>query len=563
MIDENKEQLEDFLNEQKKEAEKRAAKKRAKKLGFDYIDLVSTKAPTEIEAMKQVDKEKAKEALMVPIQIQGDKLIVATYNPEKKKTQKVLNELKKDFDLKVTIASLSGLKHTWSFYDYVKKEEEEITGEVNINAKRVNRIKESVDSLNDLTEKIENFESPKVSQILEVIIAGAMSLGASDIHLEPEDQNGTLRLRIDGIMHVITEKLKPKILNSLISRIKLLSGLKLNVEDEPQDGRFTMDMPEKDVEIRSSTVPSEYGEGAVLRLLDPESIQVGLENLGFREDSIKEVRKQIQKPNGLILNTGPTGSGKTTTLYSFLRELNDPEVKIITIEDPIEYHVEGISQTQVDRSSGYTFAKGLRSIVRQDPDIILVGEIRDEETAGIALNASLTGHMVFSTLHTNDAVGAIPRMLDLGAEPNILAPGATFVIAQRLLRVLCPECKEKTKLDKETKNKIDRFLDNLPQKINKEKFKNKKVFKAKGCEKCNNIGYEGRTGIFELFEITKEIEEMIYEDPTELELKEKAKEEGMVEMQEDGILKVLKGETTFEEVSRLTGEIEWLPKSIQ
>jgi len=280
--------------------------------------------------------------------------------------------------------------------------------------------------------------------------------------------------------------------------------------------------------------------------------------LGWRKDDLEIIKKEVSKPNGLILNTGPTGSGKTTTLYAFLRKKVKPEIKIITIEDPIEYHIEGISQSQVNRTTDYTFANGLRSILRQDPDVILIGEIRDEETAKIALNASLTGHMVFSTLHTNHAVGAIPRLLDLGSQPNILGPAISVIIAQRLVRKLCDNCKTKVKLNDETKGKINKFLDSLTKRVDTEEYKNFEVYESKGCEKCNGTGYKGRTSIFELFTITDSIEEEIYKNPTEIELKNLAKKQGMVFTQEDGILKTLKGITSFEEVERLTGPIEWL-----
>ena len=259
----------------------------------------------------------------------------------------------------------------------------------------------------------------------------------------------------------------------------------------------------------------------------------------------------------MILNTGPTGSGKTTTLYAFLRKVSRPEIKIITVEDPIEYHLSGISQTQVDLDANYTFASGLRSILRQDPNIILVGEIRDKETAEIALNASLTGHIVFSTLHTNDAVGAIPRLLDLGIQTNILGPSLSLVIGQRLVRKLCPDCKIKKEMDAKTAENIKKLISNLPGRVNKNEYSEFDIYEAKGCDKCGRLGYKGRTSIFELLQADEAIETAIYKNPTEIELKELAKKQGMVTMQEDGVLKILKGITSFEEVERLTGPIIW------
>lgn len=552
------EQLDEFLKKQKREAEERASKKRAQKHDLDYLDLVSTTTPTEIEAMEVVSEEDAKEGKLVPVQISGKKLVVTVYNPNNKKAKEVIKNLKENYDVTVMVSSMSGLKYAWGFYEYIQDKNKEIGGKVTVDSERIKKIKDDIDSIEDLENKIESFDKPQTSQIMEIVVAGAMSLKASDIHMEPTEEKNIVRFRIDGILHTVSDKVSDKIHNSLVTRIKLLSGLKLNVKDEPQDGRFTLDLPDRDIELRTSIIPSEYGETIVMRLLDPNAIQLELKDLGWRQDDLTIVEKQLKKPNGLILNTGPTGSGKTTTLYAFLKKITTSKIKVITVEDPIEYHLEGISQTQVDHSTGYTFAKGLRSIVRQDPDAILVGEIRDEETAGIALNASLTGHMVFSTLHTNSAVGAIPRLLDLGAKPNVLAPALSLIIAQRLVRKLCKSCKKKIQIKQEREDKINKFLDNLPDRVDKEKYQDFEIYEAQGCEECNDLGYKGRTSIFELFEAGDKVEEIIHQNPRESELKKLAKNQGMVEMQEDGVLKILKGITSFEEVERLTGPVEWL-----
>ncbi len=295
----------------------------------------------------------------------------------------------------------------------------------------------------------------------------------------------------------------------------------------------------------------------VLRLLDPDAIHVSLNQLGLREDDLLMVGRELKMPNGLILNTGPTGSGKTTTLYAFLQSIANPEVKIITIEDPIEYRVEGIEQTQVDPEAGYNFVDGLRSIMRQDPDIILVGEIRDRDTADIALQASLTGHLVFSTLHANDAVGAVPRLVDLGVKPTTIGSAVSLVIAQRLVRRLCSECKKAINSDRELKSKIENFLNKLPGKIDKAPYAKFTVYEPVGCVKCNNFGYKGRVGIFEFMESQTGFEEAILKDASRVTLKELARKQGMVPMQEDGIVKVLEGATTFNEVESATGPIEW------
>lgn len=555
--------LEEKLAKQRREAEEADAKRRADKLGLRYLDLISVNVPTEIKAMELVPEAQARAALLVPLQVIKKKLVIAAFDPQKTETKKIIDNLKKDREVEVYVASMSGLKHAWDYYKYVVQTKKEIAGRVELREENLRKIQDSVKTLEDLNKSFKASEALSTSEILEIILGSALALRASDIHLEPTAENGVLRLRIDGLLHTAYDGIALKVYRPIITRIKLLSNLKLNISEEPQDGRFTIDLKDRDIEIRTSIIPSEYGETAVLRILDPLSLKINLEDLGLRPDDLEIIKREIRKPNGLILNTGPTGSGKTTTLYAFLRAVSKPEIKIITIEDPIEYHLPGISQTQVDPDANYTFASGLRSILRQDPDIVLVGEIRDKETAEIALNASLTGHLVLSTLHTNDAVGAIPRLVDLGAKPQILGPGLSLVIAQRLLRALCPYCKKEKKIDAKTETAIKRFLESLPPRVDKSIYKDfftggGKIYEARGCEKCGNFGYSGRTAIFELFIVNDEIEEFIYKNPTEIDLKRLAKKQGMVTMQEDGFLKVLLGKTTIDEVERLTGEIAFL-----
>lgn len=547
--------LEEKLALERKQAEERDAQRRGQKFSLPYLDLTSIKAPIDVETIALVPEDQAQKALLVTIQLFKKNLAVAVFNPDLAETKKILENLKKKYELKIYITSLRSLHYAWTYYKYVKKGGHKISGTVEINEERLREVQEKIKNLKDLTGLIENFKNPMVSQILEIILAGALATKSSDIHLEPTAEAATFRLRIDGLLHIISEKINKAIYQSIITRIKLLSNLKLNIHDQAQDGRFSIDLKDRDIEIRTSIIPSEYGETAVLRLLDPLSLKVNLEDLGWRKDDLEIVLGEIQKPNGLILNTGPTGSGKTTTLYAFLKKLTNPEIKIITVEDPIEYHLPGVSQTQVDAKAGYTFASGLRSILRQDPDVILIGEIRDKETAEIAINASLTGHLVFSTLHTNDAVGAVPRLLDLDVKSQILGPALTLVIAQRLVRILCPDCKILKKIDNDFRGKIEKFIADLPPRVDKKSLKDYKIYEAAGCEKCAGLGYRGRTSIFELFVITKEIEKAIYRNPTEIELAELADKQGMVTMQEDGIIKALLGITDFAEIERLTGPI--------
>jgi len=411
-----------------------------------------------------------------------------------------------------------------------------------------------VKTLPQFKKKVEEFLTSNVTELLEIILGGAISLDASDIHIEPEKKEIKLRVRLDGILHDVLN-FDFKTYQTLLSRIKLLSGLKLNVTDRPQDGRFTILLKGATIEIRASTLPAEYGESIVLRLLNPKSL-IEMEKLGLRKDLIKIFEREIKKPNGMIIVTGPTGSGKTTTLYAILKRINSPEIKIITIEDPIEYHLEGISQTQVDSAHGYDFASGLKSIMRQDPDVILVGEIRDLETAEIACQAALTGHLVFSTLHTNDAAGAVARLVDLGVRPVSIAPAINMVVAQRLPRRVCQDCLKFVEPSKEELEKIKKSLvgvkrDVLPPSFFEKSFK---IPKAVGCQNCNLTGYRGRVGIFETFLIDDEMERFILTNPSIVDMRELAIKRGMILMRQDGLMKVLEGVTTIEEVERVAGE---------
>ena len=382
------------------------------------------------------------------------------------------------------------------------------------------------------------------------------SLEASDIHFEPEENSVKFRLRIDGILHDIflfdNQKYK-----TILSRIKLLSGIKLNITDKAQDGRFTAEMGPSKIEIRVSSLPSEYGETVVMRLLDPKSlVQAGM--LGIRKDMMAVFEKEILQPNGMIVVTGPTGSGKTTTLYAILKKIQSPKIKIITIEDPIEYHLDGVSQSQVNPKKGYNFSTGLEAIVRQDPDVILVGEIRDPETAKIALQASLTGHLVLTTLHTNDAAGTIVRLMALGEKPVNIAPAINLAIGQRLVRKLCPACKEQKPASVKELAFIKKEIGDLPAIVKKENDlpeikEGLELPQPKGCFQCDNTGYRGRIGIFEFFIVDDELEIFITQSPNVAQLREKAKEKGMASMRQDGVIKVLQGITSLEEIEKATG----------
>ena len=433
-----------------------------------------------------------------------------------------------------------------------------ISGEIRIDKETVLSIQKEINNIPALKKKIEESLEENTTNLLSIFLIGTINVGASDIHIEPLEDGAKFRVRADGILQdVIT--VDKKLYSSLLSRIKLLSKLKLNVSDRPQDGRFSVIMGDDEIEIRTSILPAEEGESVVLRILNPKDL-IDLEKLGLRKDLVQLFEKEIKKPNGMIIITGPTGSGKTTTLYAFLKKINNPKIKIITLEDPIEYHLKGISQTQVDAKKGYDFASGLRSIMRQDPDVVLVGEIRDLETANTAIQAALTGHLVFTTLHTNDAAGTISRLLALGEKAMNISPAVNLAVAQRLVRRLCKDCVTLTTPTKEELVIIKRGVKDISQeildqvKVKKEKLDSIKIAKPKGCNACNDTGYKGRVSIFEVLVIDDEIEKFILTSPSIIALRDLAIKKGMLLIRQDGFIKVLEKITTISEVNRVTTE---------
>ena len=419
--------------------------------------------------------------------------------------------------------------------------------------KEFQEAKLSIKNTEQLSREIENSVSGDITVLASALMFGAIALNASDIHLEPEAERVKVRVRLDGVLHDVSF-LQSITYDGLLSRLKLFSGLKLNVRTRPQDGRFSVSAGAEKVEIRTSTLPSEYGETVVMRLLNPKNL-VSLEDLGLREDILAVLKKEISQPNGMIIVTGPTGSGKTTTLYAILKKLNKPEKKIITIEDPIEYHLEGVSQSQVEPEKGYDFITGLQTIVRQDPDVILVGEIRDPGTAKIATQAAMTGHLVLTTLHTNDAAGTIARLQALGEKSANIGPALNLSIAQRLVRKVCPKCVKMKNVSQEELSVLLKEVGDLSKKITGIQAISKatKIPQTQGCSECNNTGYKTRTGIYEFFIVDDIMENFIATTPTIAEIKAKAIERGMFTMKQDGLIKVLQGITTLEEVQRETG----------
>ncbi len=450
----------------------------------------------------------------------------------------------------------------------MEESNKKFAGSVTITEEIILDVKKSVHSIIDFEKKIKEYITQNTTNLLDVILFGAINLYASDIHIEPQSDQIRLRIRIDGVLQD-AGFFETTIYHNLLSRLKLLSKLKLNVINKPQDGRFTIEAENSLIEIRTSSLPAEYGESIVMRILNPENLS--LEALGLRKDLYEILSQEVQKRNGMIVVTGPTSAGKTTSLYALLMKLQNPGIKIVTIEDPIEYHLKGVSQTQVSpgeshfnpstgqmvTEKGYDFSDGLRSIVRQNPDVILVGEIRDLETAKISLQAALTGHLLLSTLHTNDAAGTIPRLVDLGVDLSSIASALKVSVGQRLLRKVCKKCAIMTAPNSDELTEIKKTIKgivHLPKEIIIPKdFAELKIACAqeKGCQDCNYTGYKGRKGICEILLVDDEMEKFILKNPPVSEIKALAIKKGMITIYQSGIIEVIMGETTLGEVKRV------------
>ncbi len=545
--------LSEKIRQYQREAQEREAKFLAEKYHLEYLDLSTY--PIDPEALKLLEKDIVEKYKIFSIYHTPRKTYFALVDPSVEETQKIIDDFKnKGYQVKVFVVSKWAFDDVLKKYQVGRKERKILTKKIEIEKEFFKDCQKKIKSFNEVKQIIDSFleKREETNKILELILVTGISFGASDIHFEPKKQNLLLRYRIDGLLYEIF-CLPLEIWKTILLKLKVLSGLKINVTDRAQDGRFSIELDYRNIEVRVSSVPSQYGEMVVLRILDPKMILVDLENLGFREEDLSLLKKIIKKPNGLILNTGPTGAGKTTTFYAILNFLKSPTKKIITVEDPIEYRLEGIDQTQVNPSSGYTFANALRFLVRHDPDIILVGEIRDKETAAITTQASLTGHLVLSTLHTNDACGAIPRLIDLGIEPKTIASSLNLVIAQRLVRKVCSKCSQEVAPTEEELKKIKKVLGE--EEFKKLKEKEIKIKKPKGCKECRFLGYKGRIGIFELLLIDKDFQLQIERDSSYLSILNLFKKKNLKSLTKDGVLKVLEGITTLDEIERVCGVI--------
>ncbi len=518
-------------------------------LGYDYVNLQGyTINPAAIAAIPEA---KARAAGLVGFELHKRILSVATKAPNDERTQKLLAELEAQrYELLVFIASQKSLEHAWKRYKDITASVGEKKGVFEIDPAEVQTLINTITKREDVAAVLKQIKSAngsrRISETLQLIFAGALSLGASDIHIEPESNGVRVRYRFDGVLHDIME-LDRHMHERLLSRLKLLSGMKLNRKAEAQDGRFTFTIGAREVEVRSSVIPGAESESIVMRLLDPSVASFSLDKIALNPRLREVMIEELKKPNGLIITTGPTGSGKTTALYAFLRETHEEGVKIITIENPVEYKLDGIVQTQTD--DNYTFASGLRAVLRQDPDIIMVGEIRDREVAETAIHAAQTGHLVFTTLHTNSAVASFARLMALGVDSRSFGSSVNIILGQRLVRVLCPSCKKARAATPQEQKIITTVLTThpTPPSISNPVT----LYEAVGCEACGQSGYKGRVGIFEAIMMDTAVEEAIVNDPREHIIMAAARPQKIPTMLEDGIEKVLAGVTSMVELERV------------
>ncbi|MFP4514690.1 MAG: GspE/PulE family protein [Parcubacteria group bacterium] len=529
---------------------------KAEEAGLKYVNLFAF--PISPDAIVLIDEKVAKEKEVICFYYDGENIRIATTDPEAKAAKEIQKELDAKYftNSRIYLISRHSFEYALEVYKAIPKIKKYDSG-VEIPAKDLEKFKNEITDYKKLAEKINQVN---ITDIVTLILATAIKVDVSDVHIEAEDKGVVVRLRIDGVLQEAAT-IKKEQWKKIISRLKLLAGVKINIEGAPQDGRFKIYLPNEQIDVRASFLPTAFGESVVMRILRSESIQLGFEELGLRDEAYNILKEEIKKPNGLILTTGPTGSGKTTTLYSILNKLNQPGTKIITLEDPIEYQLEGINQSQINRKKEYTFANGLRSVLRQDPDIVMVGEIRDLDTAEISVQASLTGHLVLSTLHTNDASGVIPRLIDMGVKPYFLVPSINAVIGQRLVRKLCNECKTEYQPAEEENEKLKKILAVISPKSNLDvPTEIPKLFKPnpEGCDKCNFIGYKGRVGIYEIFTLDDKIKDLVIKEAASFKILQQAIENGMITMLQDGVLKAIEGKTSLEEIYRVIGNTDYV-----
>lgn len=535
------------LSEINREFEEKSVVQKSEQLGLPYVYI--SKTPINLDLLSLIDYDKAKEALALPFFKVGKKLRVAVADPNNQKTKTLLKTLEDaGYEVSLHLASGAGMNEALNIYDKRKfAAPKEVVK--NVDEAKIQAYEKEIAALKDVKEKLNAVSSEEGLNMIDV---GAIKTGASDVHYEPGEHKIAVRFRIDGILHQVFELDREAFLN-IANQIKYKSKLKLNITNVPQDGRYSFTINERDIDVRVSTLPTQFGETFVCRYLDSKQGFSEFEDLGFEGDHLKQLTGLTTLSNGMILVTGPTGSGKTTTLYSMLNFFNTPEKKTITLEDPIEYHIPGVSQSQVNEKRNYTFASGLRSILRQDPDIVMLGEIRDLETAETATQAALTGHVLLATLHTNSAIESIPRLVNMGLPPFMVAPSVHSIIGQRLVRKVCNDCHTMESPSASEREDMQTSLESIKS-VRKDVTVEipEQLPKVVGCEKCSHTGYKGRSVICEILRVDNEIKDMILNKESSVKIIESARKKGMITMREDGILKVIAGVTTLDEVYRAT-----------
>ena len=543
----------------RKKEEEVNTQKLADSLGMAYINLQFI--PINQDALKILPKDYAQKAQMIIFQRSGLNLKVALQDIDNPIAKTILQKLyQNNYKLDLYIVSQYSLEKGYAAYEFLQERSEVVKDKLIILEMMLQEFTQGIMSLEDFARKIDIIDT---SELMQIICAGAITALASDIHIEPKGDITRLRYRIDGVLQDILN-FDNEMYKLLISRVKNLASLVLNIKTTAQDGRFSIIIKENNgnikqsIDVRVSILPSKTGEIIVMRLLNTEIHNLDIYSFGIREAFLDIIVRNLDKPQGMIMLSGPTGSGKTTSLYSFLNYVNRSETNIITIEDPIEYRLQNINQTQVDTKKGYTFANGLKAIVRQDPDVIMVGEIRDNETASISVNAAITGHLVFSTIHTNDSVGIVTRLKEFGSSPQLIISAMNLFVAQRLVRKLC-DCKEEYIPEEKELDLIKKALAiispksnlTIPQEINR-------LYRPKGCAKCYGLGYKGRFALYELFETRDNIKDLIVNNIPEFKIFKKAIENGMVTLFQDGVLHAVNGESSLEEVLSVAGDISYI-----
>lgn len=539
--------IESGLAKINRQAKEKATQEKAASMGMNYVDIAIT--PINPDLLKLIAPDVAKANLIIPFYRLGKKLRVTVAHPTNPATREVINQLKaQGYLININLSSDEGILEALKLYETDQyKVKKEIS--TRLDEAKIKNLEKELEELSRLGEKIKNVSS---EEAVYLVCVGALRAGSSDIHLEAEDKYVRARFRVDGLLHEVF-RIDKSIWTNLSNQFKYQAKLKVNVSNVPQDGRFNFQVNERKIDVRVSVLPTEFGESFVMRLLDSGRHLVTFEELGYSGQYLQKIQKLTQISHGMILMTGPTGSGKTTSLYTMLAKFNDPQAKIITLEDPIEYHLEGISQSQINEKGGYTFASGLRSILRQDPEVIMIGEIRDLETAETASQAALTGHVLLSTLHTNSAIETIPRLVNIGLPAFMIAPALHTIIAQRLARRICPHCQEQKAIPASQMEELQRTIETIKSVRPAENIAIPETLPvASGCDICSHTGYKGRVAVVEMLEVDFEMKDLIMNKASTTKLIESARRKGMITMREDGILKVLQGITTLEEVHRVT-----------